>query len=484
MENDINKYINYQSITDLVEYLNQIEDDKELIKLELQNLLIKTFYDLPDRTQIKKNELQKVFCEIIINENTSKENTTSNIIPTLNPKTKLAFSEWLEDLKLEYKYEINKTIEEHFDEEIKDLKQKAFGYYMFIDLAEYTNESKHLLIEEYKSAETYPALNLYFKKFYTEDNQSEEWNKIHSKKASTFKYDRKGFVQYAEDFYYTTRLKVIKDDFEYKNFENRLSADVYRPDLKSTNTYQICKKIEDELNSYYLAIKNNENFDTQSKATNIKYELNKIESIPLRISILKILCDTTNPTLQIGVKIAKDKMCKVDQLIIDKDQQRWDSEYSILRSSMVEEIEKLESLPKEETTLKSFARFLIPLNESKLKHLFNGLVDHKFIDKLTNINHFYFAFGGMEVPPNTSDFKPIKWLKNKQLLLELIFGIISKDFNHNGLVNTYGVVKSTVKKEVPLFFRDKSNRKLRLANNKFEPSIDSDTIKNILENLQ
>ena len=103
MENDINKYIDYQSITDLVEYLNQIEDDKELIKLELQNLLIKTFYDLPDRMQIKKNELQKVFCEIIINENTSKENTTSNIIPPLNPKTKLAFSEWLEDLKLEYK---------------------------------------------------------------------------------------------------------------------------------------------------------------------------------------------------------------------------------------------------------------------------------------------------------------------------------------------------------------------------------------------
>lgn len=479
MENDINKYIDYQSITDLVEYLNQIEDDKELIKLELQNLLIKTFYDLPDRTQIKKNELQKVFCEIIINENTSKEKTTSNKIPTLNSKTKLAFFEWLEDLKLEYKYEVNQTIEEHFDEEIKELRDKE----LFIDLAEYTNESKHLLIEEYKSAETYPVLNLYFKKFYTEDNQSEEWNKIHSKKASTFKYDRKRFVQYAEDFYYTTRLKVIKDDFEYKNFENRLSEDVYRPDLKSTNTYQICKKIEDELNSYYLAIKNNENFDTQSKATNIKYELNKIESIPLRISILKILCDTTNPTQQVKVKIAKDKMCKVDQLIIDKDQQRWDSEYSILRSSMVEEIERLESLPKEETTLRSFARHLIPLNEIKLKHLFSELVNNEFIDKQTNINHFYFVFGGIEVPPNTSDFKPIKWMKNKQLFRELIFGIKCEEFSHTGLFNETGVSKAEVARETHIFFQNKSNQKLHLASNRFISSIDSDKIKDILKGI-
>ena len=427
--------------------------------------------------------MQKVFCEIIINENTSKENTTSNIIPPLNPKTKLAFSEWLEDLKLEYKYEVNKTIEEHFDEEIKELREKALDYYLFIDLAEYTNESRHLLIEEYKSAETYPVLNLYFKKFYTEDNQSEEWNKIHSKKASTFKYDRKGFVQYAEDFYYTTRLKVIKDDFEYKNFENRLSEDVYRPDLKSTNTYQICKKIEDELNSYYLAIKNNENFDTQSKATNIKYELNKIENIPLRISILKILCDTTNPTQQIGVKIAKEKKCKVDQLIIDKDQQNWDSEYSILKSKMIEEIEKLESLPKKDSTQISFAKYLIPLNESKLKHLFNGLVDNEFIDKQTNINHFYFVFGGLEVPPDTSELKPIKWLKNKQLLRELIFGRKYEGFTDTGLLNTNGVVKATVSKEIPLFFRDKNNRTLRLANDKFEPSCDSDIINNILKSL-
>ena len=483
MENDINKYIDYQSITDLVEYLNQIEDDKELIKLELQNLLIKTFYDLPDRTQIKKNELQKVFCEIIINENTSKEKTTSNKIPTLNSKTKLAFFEWLEDLKLEYKYEVNKTIEEHFDEEIKDLKQKAFGYYMFIDLAEYTNESRHLLIEEYKSAETYPVLNLYFKKFYTEDNQSEEWNKIHSKKASTFKYDRKGFVQYAEDFYYTTRLKVIKDDFEYKNFENRLSEDVYRPDLKSTNTYQICKKIEDELNSYYLAIKNNENFDTQSKATNIKYELNKIESIPLRISILKILCDTTNPTQQIGVKIAKEKKCKVDQLIIDKDQQKWDSEYSILRSNMVEEIERLENSPREEFTPSSFARHLIPLNEIKLNHLFFELTNNEFIDKQTKIDHFYFIFGGIEVPPNTSDFKPIKWMKNKQLFRELIFGIECEEFSHTGLFNETGVSKAEVEREIPLFFQHKKNQKLRLARNKFTPGLDSDKINEILKEI-
>ena len=150
---------------------------------------------------------------------------------------------------------------------------------------------------------------------------------------------------------------------------------------------------------------------------------------------------------------------------------------------MVEEIERLENSPREESTPSSFAKYLIPLNESKLKHLFNGLVDNEFIDKQTNINHFYFVFGGLEVPPDTSELKPIKWLKNKQLLRELIFGRKYEGFTDTGLLNTNGVVKATVSKEIPLFFRDKNNRTLRLANDKFEPSCDSDIINNILKSL-
>ena len=63
---------------------------------------------------------------------------------------------------------------------------------------------------------------------------------------------------------------------------------------------------------------------------------------------------------------------------------------------------------------------------------------------------------------------PIRWLKNKQLLRELLM--------HENIKKKSSKF-ADVKNATPHYFLDRNNSRIRLANNKPEPSIDSDWIK-------
>lgn len=54
--------------------------------------------------------------------------------------------------------------------------------------------------------------------------------------------------------------------------------------------------------------------------------------------------------------------------------------------------------------------FTRPLTDSVKRNLYNELVSRSFIPQDTDYNHFAFAFGGVE----TSDFEPLRWLKDLQ----------------------------------------------------------------------
>jgi hypothetical protein len=107
------------------------------------------------------------------------------------------------------------------------------------------------------------------------------------------------------------------------------------------------------------------------------------------------------------------------------------------------------------------------------KRLYEGLTNNGFLPKETIYSHFCYVFGGTAISDNEKPFKPLKWLKNKQLLRELL--------THDKIKCTLSIAE--IERQTPNLFIDEHNRPLSLANNKPVPSTDSDILKKILATL-
>lgn len=115
----------------------------------------------------------------------------------------------------------------------------------------------------------------------------------------------------------------------------------------------------------------------------------------------------------------------------------------------------------------------------QIKLLFENLIDSRFIDAKTDRDCFSFVLNGTPLPIGKV-FKPIIWLKNKQLLRELLFG-----HEVNSIIGIAGKVeiKIEIEKRISTLFCDSKNKPFKLASNKHVESTDSDKIKDILATL-
>lgn len=105
------------------------------------------------------------------------------------------------------------------------------------------------------------------------------------------------------------------------------------------------------------------------------------------------------------------------------------------------------------------------LNDTQRGLLFDLLVKDKFIPDKMDRDGFIWAFGGKN--DGYTSFN-ITWLKNKQVLRELLTRLKHKD-----------IIQADFERLVPLVFIDKKDNPINLAKNKPVPSIESDTISEI-----
>lgn len=110
------------------------------------------------------------------------------------------------------------------------------------------------------------------------------------------------------------------------------------------------------------------------------------------------------------------------------------------------------------------------LNDIQLNKLYELLIDYGFIPSYTDKDSFIWAFGGENTP---EEFIPIKWIKNKQLLRELLCGIIP--FTNLKIAD--------IERRCPDLFTDEKEIPIKLSKNKKVPSLDSDNLKSILKRI-
>jgi len=105
------------------------------------------------------------------------------------------------------------------------------------------------------------------------------------------------------------------------------------------------------------------------------------------------------------------------------------------------------------------------------KLLFEGLIKDKFISDSCNYNDFCYIFGN----DNYSDKKVIKrlmWIKNKQLLRELLEAVKNPN-----------ITKADMEKVVPNLFINKKGQPIELAKNKKVLNTDSDKIEELIRKI-
>jgi hypothetical protein len=98
------------------------------------------------------------------------------------------------------------------------------------------------------------------------------------------------------------------------------------------------------------------------------------------------------------------------------------------------------------------------------------LINDGFIDKNTDKNGFIWAFGGSN--NKYTSFK-ISWLKNIQLLRELLKGI--QPFTD--------LIMADIERLCPMLFEDKKGNPINLAKNKVIQSLDCDKMTEILNKI-
>ena len=128
-------------------------------------------------------------------------------------------------------------------------------------------------------------------------------------------------------------------------------------------------------------------------------------------------------------------------------------------------IAKENSIDIEYFTADESHRFQANLNDTQRDLLFELLANSGFIPKKTDKDSFILAFGG-KVDKYTN-FK-ITWLKNKQLLRELLIPLKHSE-----------IIQAAFERLIPFVFINENNNPITLAKNKPVPSLDSDTIAEI-----
>lgn len=107
-------------------------------------------------------------------------------------------------------------------------------------------------------------------------------------------------------------------------------------------------------------------------------------------------------------------------------------------------------------------------SDSERETLFAALIKDGFISTTTDSDSFLWGLGSTLTTP--VNFTPIVWLKNKQLLRELLEPIVD-------------ISKADMARAVPLIFSNRAKTALYLAKNKPIPSKDSDKIKNMIATI-
>lgn len=115
------------------------------------------------------------------------------------------------------------------------------------------------------------------------------------------------------------------------------------------------------------------------------------------------------------------------------------------------------------------------LNKEQGMYLFRILVRGCYIDATTDESSFLFLLGCTHEQPN--ELKKIKWIKNKQLLREMLEQL------YEALVENRSLRKVDLKELTPLCFVNKKGNEMRLANRKAIYSIESDYLQNEIATL-
>lgn len=100
--------------------------------------------------------------------------------------------------------------------------------------------------------------------------------------------------------------------------------------------------------------------------------------------------------------------------------------------------------PELKSTNTPHPKLIKTLSTIQQKNLFDMLIDNELLSSETDFDSFCFVFGSYLMP---NDFKPLKWLTNRQLLRELITELKHPD-----------VIIRTTKYILPTYFIDKNDK--------------------------
>lgn len=113
------------------------------------------------------------------------------------------------------------------------------------------------------------------------------------------------------------------------------------------------------------------------------------------------------------------------------------------------------------------------LNREEVISLYRFVIENGFIAPKTSSENFLYIFGiEQSIPDN---FRPVCWLKNKQLLRELLEHV----YMHP--INSGSIAFSDLSNCVPTIFVSKKGVPLTLARRKHEDSLDSDLLANFFK---
>ena len=111
---------------------------------------------------------------------------------------------------------------------------------------------------------------------------------------------------------------------------------------------------------------------------------------------------------------------------------------------------------------------------SQGEKLYRMLKDKQFVDESTERLNFLYQMGCTEERP--MDVLPIKWLKNKQLLREMLEGWLQPIFNNS-------FTKAMMERICPHVFINKKGEKLSLSKNKSQLSWESSEMEEFFQNI-
>lgn len=113
------------------------------------------------------------------------------------------------------------------------------------------------------------------------------------------------------------------------------------------------------------------------------------------------------------------------------------------------------------------------LNRDEVILLYRFVTENGFVDSKTSSEEFLYVFGVEQSIPD--HFRPVCWLKNKQLLRELLEHVYVRP------INSGSIAFSDISNCVPTIFVSKKGVPFTLARRKHEDSLDSDLLANFFK---